>query len=1012
MLLAASEFERAGKAVQNNSQIIAARYNGLSKYCTAQTAVDNGQALTQLHEAFRALMEGWTADPARANEIAPTLPLEMLIISNDLQNYDPKILTRLPALEQSLRASDPTRPFYANLNRDQQQLLIIEQIDAHQFAWTQLPEYQDRETAGNKAIEQFETLRHQIKEPADPRISAQALWDQIESWYLLPTTPPIIDPTEYLAKVSATDDHLALGSQLAAKLRSYLDELSALEDPGEATNFLRKSKEESARGLEELRYFGGVRRLRNSPGYILWTMGDIVAFYSRWFPKTKEERIRLVRDSVEISRKIAEQSPPTGIANQSSNLGFYLYYLATLEENEQKKRTLDEAWKAGLVYEQSTKQFYSHWDWGDAEHFYLYGEIKRETARLSDADKEKVLTESVSMFQKATDTARSVLNSPLALDPGLKQRILAKYLYDLASAQLDLYQETRDPHLNEEALRNLQQSNEFARNQTLPTRAAESLIKLGQAYVHAGKFEKANGTFLDAAKCYEEAATKYPGLASDFHDQAQRLESRASATLAQAAYLKSDYKSAVEHYREASKTLELTNASKALSSFFEAWALTSKAEEQNQTDPELSSKTLAMAVDTFSRAEKWLDASTVNATDQTTSWRSLATLGREYAESRVLLDRAHLLERQGQLAESINQLSKAADQFDKLARAYDDPETRDMMRGHALICRASQAMLEAEQTLRAEHYDQAALLFDEAKKTSKTRSVSSLLGGWAACCRALAIGIHYKDNLAATEFQKMKKYLAIAHSNFTDAGSTSSVSWLAATGRMYDAVAYLAEAESTLIQADRDNLYRQAEEQTHQAIEMFQRAGYTARKDDAERLLQSISEKHTTLTVGPIPAASIAQSTTGIVTPTALNQTIIHQTADRPLLHAALRAPVSPLYPEKPAQLTLTILNPSQTRISLISVENLSQSGLTVRTSETEKTVHAGILNLSGKRLSPLETLQIDLQARPDHPGKYTLQPTIRFVNSFGQQMTHQAQPLVIDVEETGIRAWLRGPRS
>jgi hypothetical protein len=980
---------------------MASRYNGLSSYCYAQTALDTVGTLAKLHEAFNILASGWAINPKRAGEVAPVIPLEMLIISNDIQNYDPNLMTRLPLLEQSLKLTEAKQPFKALLNGDQQQLLAIERIDASQFAWTQLPEYSSREAAGNSAIEQFEELRHTIKDASDPRIPALAFWIQLESWYLLPASPYITDQNENLAKIKATKDHLALGSQTAAMLRAGLDKFSVLEDPVEASKLLQKIRDDTTKGLEELRYFKGARRFRNSAGYILWNLGDVLAFYSRWFSKTPDERLRLVRESVDVSSNIAEQSPPTGVANQSSNLGFYLHYLATLEEDKQKRHFLEEAWKAGLRYEQSTQAFYGHWDWGDAEHYYLYGQIKRETARLSSIGKDKVLAESVGMFQKAADTARSVLDSTLALEPNLKKRILSRYLLDLGSTQLELYQATRDPILNDAALRNLEESGRLANVQTLPTRAAESLIKLADAYTQAGKFEQGNRSLLEASKHYDEAATKYPGLSADFHNRARQLESRAYAILAQASYFKNDYKAASELYRKAGKLIDKTTSAN-LTSFFEAWALACDAEELSQTDPENANKTLALAAEQFSATEKASD----------TPWSRLATLGREYVESRLLLDRAHLLERQGQLGDSINQLSKAADRFDGLASSYDDVETHDMMRGHALVCRATQAMLEAEQTLRPDHYDKAASLFEDAKKASRTRSFSSLIGGWAACCRALAIGMRYKDNPEPAEFQKMKRHLAIAHSNFTDAGSSSSATWLAATGRMYDAIAYLAEAESTLNLNERNNQYRHAEDQIRRAIEMFHRSGYTAREQDAERLLQSINEKHTTISLGPIPVASIAQSTASITNPSTLSQSLMSRSEEPPLLHAALRAPESPLHPEKETQLTLSILNPSQTRISLLSVENLSHSGLAVQSDERDKMVHGGLLNLNGKRLSPLESFQIKLRARPSHPGKHVVQPTIRFVNSYGQEMTYQSQPLILDVAETGLRAWLRGPQS
>jgi hypothetical protein len=178
MFRAANALERAAKAVDStsgdNSPILEQRYTGLAKYCNAQTAIDSNKALAQLHEAYKTFSTSWTLNPAKAVDIAPTLPLEMIIVSNDIMNYDPNILNRLPILEQSLKATDPSQPFYANLNKDQQQILATERIDALQFAWTHLSEYSDRESAGNIAIEQFEGLRHHIKEAADPRIPASA----------------------------------------------------------------------------------------------------------------------------------------------------------------------------------------------------------------------------------------------------------------------------------------------------------------------------------------------------------------------------------------------------------------------------------------------------------------------------------------------------------------------------------------------------------------------------------------------------------------------------------------------------------------------------------------------------------------------------------------------------------------------------------------------------------------------------------------------------------------------
>ncbi len=153
---------------------------------------------------------------------------------------------------------------------------------------------------------------------------------------------------------------------------------------------------------------------------------------------------------------------------------------------------MEEAWKAGLGYQEETHLFYPYWESGDADHYRLYGHIRREQAKTHPKGDPKVLSEAVEMYQKAVDCQQRVTGSPLAADPSLRLRRLCQYQYELGSTQIELYKRSRDAQLLEAALSNLRASAQAASTQAIPTRAAETFDRIGEAFLLAGQFSCAS----------------------------------------------------------------------------------------------------------------------------------------------------------------------------------------------------------------------------------------------------------------------------------------------------------------------------------------------------------------------------------------------------------------------------------------------------------------------------------------------------------------------------------------
>ncbi len=994
----------ASKTLPGEQRADLARFRALALHCEAQLTNDDSAALDYLHQALDTL----TNLPQNADKLAvisPMLPLEYIHFTNDLTNYEPELSRRLPPLRTALGLVNSAKCFLPNLNDDLKAAFLTEAVELQINAWFNLEEYVQREAAGVKALELFEQLRAAVPRATDPRQGVGALALQVYfGAFPLPEQPLIVNPGDLLERTEKSGDKYAIGSLLAANLRGHMYALGELEDPTEAKLSLSQGRLEANRAGEGLQAFTGVRRFRCSSGYVNWTLADLLVSYARLFAETLEERRRLVDEAVNVSRRIRELGPPTGAWNQESNLGFHVFEQALIQKSlSERRRLLDEAYGMGLRYEAASKQFGPYALQLNAEHFMFYGLIKRERARLSPTAREANLRESVEMFQKSADAVQIVVNSPLVTDFATKQRLLARMQFELGSTQIELYRATRDTKLLDEALRNLQRSFDAQRAQQIPIRAAEALTRIAEAYLLGSRFEEAQSAFSEAARRYLDTSKRYPALAIAFNGRASLMRARAATASARAAYLRSDYARASKRYTEASHVLRETRASPALIAIYDAWALLAEAQEHTWRAPTKVEAELRNAIQKFDEAEKALESYDPTADSQ----RALLTQGRRLSEALIELDAARSLEREGRLYESSDKLAEASKLFEMLADESDDEDARASMFAQAKVSRACQEMLKAEQTMDSDSYNQAAILFQEVQRASASKQLALTAGGWAASCKALEAGVLFRQSPDKARFEALKKHLASAQGYFVDAGATTTAAWVTGTERMFDALAYLGEAESQLDRKERISLQEEAEKSLQRAAQMFERAGYIARQEDTIRRLHSMIEQRQLGTGGALITAPVIQSVSGLATQTLTQELFTGGEVDSaPAIQAALNGPKEPLQVGQEYQAQLTILNTAERLAILVRVENLSQPGLEIQSGQPEYRLIDGNLELNGKQLPSLTSQELSLRITPVQAGNFSLQPRILSVSTQGDLTIHPVPALAIEVAgERALRA-------
>lgn len=1017
MRLAKLDFQHATEALagerSESHDAKIARLNGLSSYCDAQLAEDVPTSIRCLHRSQEELLNAWERSQGIPEMLSSALALELAHVTDDVMHYEPEVDRRVPSLKAALRLNDSLDTLLNTFERDLGIMLMADLIELNLCAWTNLPEYEEREKAGLRCQQLFERLRTLLSnESVDPRAIAAACSVHLTGmdWGILSEQGwehPLVDPNSLLPIVEKTGDYVAVGSLHAMSQdinvsTVVLGGLKLVEDPSYAKELVEASERDASLALAGLQRFGGIRRWENSAGKVYHTQP--ARYYARLFASSQEERRQILRKRVELKLRVGANAPPGGMGAQYSSYSYGLYFRALAENDlDQRKRLLEEAWKAGLGYERETNSFFPYWPQGHADHFILYARVKRELARLVPADRRSALEEAVSTFQKATNWMEQYANSPLIGEPADKHRALAGVMYELGAAQLELYQETRDASLLDKALTNLRKSAQFARSYDAPTRAADVLARIGEAYLLANRFDDARSAFADAAASCRQGTVRYPGLLEVFESQAKLMEGRAAVSTARAAYMKDDFDIATDQFREASRIFDEAKLWPALSTMYYAWGLLSRAEGQSRTQPETAISTLTDAVMRFGEAEMALDLriglGRFEDEQSLETQRLLLNHGRRFAEARLLLERARSSERNGRLPESIERLDEAARKFETFADEAVDVETRDSVRTYAKLTRASHAMLEADRSLRPEAYAMAARLFEEAQKTARSRPLALTTAGWAACSKALELGLRYRQSADRGQFEALKKLLANARNYFTDCGATNIAAWVTATERTFDGIALLAEAEARLDPAERRTTYHEAKKRLLVAAQMFERAGYVVRKEDTLRYLQPTLEEETTVIAPSIPTAPIVRSVSELASQAVTQElTIGSDILSTPSLQAELSPLKAPPQVDRETGLSLTVLNMGHVPAILVRIENLGHPHVEFRSSSTQLPLSDGSLELRGKQLPPLGSAEFHFFVKPLKFGRHTLQPRVLAVSGQGELLIQPVPSLTLEV--------------
>ncbi len=750
--------------------------------------------------------------------------------------------------------------------------------------------------------------------------------------------------------------------------------------------------------------------------WIPWTLGDYAECFTTLAARveTDAERKRMhLRKAIEIATEGGKwEEWPFYYAFLGHALSKAQYYLASITSDTQEKaRLLESALHLREAAVREPDMFGAPWNRG-ADHNYL-ALVKAELSNLSRDSKVKS-----DLLQSAVSDMKNCVNllSNFATNPG-DMVTLAGYEESYGDILLKLHRISKDPHTAQEAQRIYEQAIASLNKSGHTAPIGGVRWKIATAYDAIGDHRAASEAFRQAAEDYRLGSKKIPSSEPVFTELASYMEAWSLIEEARLHHNDEHYEDAAKSYGNVTVILERAQGHSYLSSHYAACKLLELGEGMSRAEkPEEAEEYFASAVRSFDEARLELERKLTRVRGlegkELEDWIAI-TLDRErYCGGRIKLEKAKLLDRQGEKEASSTAYYSASEVFRALAKASQTEQARRELDTLRLFCEAWSKMKEADAKAAPEIYGEAVELFVRTEKTAAREKMRLLARANSSICRALASGTLFRRTRDTGLYSEIKKQLEAASDYYQEGDFGNQAEWTRATGRMFDALVYLADAESEKELKKKTELFHLAEKHLELAAKLYGQAGFSKKREEALRHLDKAREEKELL-LAPLDALSGNPSSYSSVTPVTLvrDQSLGLKRFEGSHVVGNLGLPENEIGVGAGIVVELEISNLGRTPAMLLKLENISPSGLELERDRITEKVKDGHIDLKGRRLEYLKTHDVKIPLKAVRKGTFELRPRVDFVDDKGNPGSFEFGPASITVKELGISDWLKGPK-
>jgi len=738
-----------------------------------------------------------------------------------------------------------------------------------------------------------------------------------------------------------------------------------------------------------------------------------------------DKKIEFLEKSERAGRealKAAEDSDtPHNIGRMHHILSRTLTDRAKLEQDvDVKRRLLEEA----LIHRERNIEIMENitfFYWNLGVYYNLLGHIKSELAFIQPdlAGRDRLLEDSVSTMEKSLSNIDKSM-------PSLEKRGLIYYFAsqndyqnDYGSALGRLYEATKKPEHLIKAIEVWHDAIESAKKLELVSRIAESYWKIAKTQDVLGEHLEAANNFQLASENFSKAAEKIPQLKGFYQDYGEYMQAWSEIEHARHHHAEKHYGEAKEHYEKAAELHESTKRWSHLAPNYLAWARLDEAEDLSRKEQtERARDVFRQAIELFGETKDSIRSklSTIEIEEERQISDDLvktSDVRREYCLGRVALEEARTLDRQGDHLASSKRYGQAANRFQRVMNSQEQESDRRELQPIIYLCQAWEKMMLAEARTSPEFYNEAAELFEQARKQALDQSTSLLAQAHNSFCKALEAATRFELTRRAESFSEAKRHIEAATSQYLRAGYKTMSDYARATSRLLDAYLYTYNAQTEVDLEKKAQFYQVAERLLQSSAGAYLKAKHPEKSDEIRRVLESVKEeREIAVSLSEVlHAPTIVSTTTSFSTPTPTHEQAVgferFESADIQANFIARRREVGV---GEDLDLEIELVNAGKAPAQLVKVEDIVIEGFELKSYPDICRVEDSYLDMKGRTLSPLKTQELKLVLKPLAKGAFELKPRILYLDEAGKYKSHEPDPVVITVQELGIKGWLRGP--
>ncbi|MCW4020889.1 MAG: LMBR1 domain-containing protein, partial [Candidatus Bathyarchaeota archaeon] len=597
-------------------------------------------------------------------------------------------------------------------------------------------------------------------------------------------------------------------------------------------------------------------------------------------PQKKRESLEKSEKAGLEALKVAENwDIPIPINRMFHILSRTLTALARLEPDFEAKRSLLEK---ALKYRERNIEIWEQWApfhyWNMGVHHDLLAQIKAELAFIQQDHSIKMR-----LLEDAALSKKKSLRFFDTIMPFYEKRGLINFFAPLSEYQdvygkilSRLYEETKNPEHLRRAMGIWQRAIESASKLEMFSRIAESYWKIAKAQITMGEQTKAAESFERASESYGKAAEKIPQLKDFYQEYASYMRAWSEFEKAKQNHTEKRYLIAKEHYENAAELHKSTERWSYLAPNYLAWARLEEAEDLSRREETEEARGLfQQATGLFKEAKGSIEIKLRKIQDEEerellVSLSQASDIRCDYCLGRITMEEGRILDRQGEHLASSRRYSQAAERFQKVIDAMERESDRRELEPILYLCQAWERMMMAEARTSPGLYDEAADLFEQARKHALDQPTSLLTQAHSSFCRALEAGTRFELTRKDDSFSEAKRYIEAATSHYLRAGYRTMSDYTRATSRLLDAYLYTYNAQTEADPRKKAQLYQMAERLLQSSAGSYLKAKHPEKSEEVRRVLDSVKEeREIAVSLSEVlHAPTLVSTTTSFSTPT------------------------------------------------------------------------------------------------------------------------------------------------